>query len=56
MHPFQNQLICFANITVAFDKEFKNFRRLGSLRMENVDKQYEQLAHVVVAGAAEDCE
>jgi len=24
--------------------------------MENVDKQYEQLAHVVVAGAAEDSE
>lgn len=53
MHPFQNQLICFANITVAFDKEFKNFRRLGSLRMENVDKQYEQLAHAVVEGATE---
>jgi len=53
MHPFQNQLICFANITVAFDKEFKNLRHLGSLRMENVDKQYEQLAHVVVAGATE---
>ncbi len=51
MHPYQ--LICFANITVAFDKEFKNFRRLGSLRMEYVDKQYEQLAHVVVAGATE---
>lgn len=53
MHPFQHQLICFANITVSFDKEFKNFRHLGSLIMENLDKQYEQLAHVVVAGATE---
>ena len=53
MHPFQNQLICFANITVAFDIEFKNFRHLGSLRMENLDKQYEQPAHVMVAGATD---
>jgi len=53
MHLFQNQLICFANITVAFDMGFKNFRHLGSLRMENLDKQYKQLAHVVVAGATE---
>jgi hypothetical protein len=31
----------------------RQFRHLGSLRMENVEKQYEQLAHLVVAGATE---